>query len=71
MGNLNSMPDIVVAHKDTQKNSKIYIDIFTNTRIDDIIGINKRNPSIPNENEILEIGIGNSFEQRYKTKYKI
>ena len=71
MGNLNSMPDIVVVHKDTQKNSKIYIDIFTNTRVDDIIGINKRNPPIPNENEILEIGIGNSFEQRYKNKYKI
>jgi hypothetical protein len=71
MGNLNSMPDVVVAHKGPEKNSKIYIDIFTNTRVDDIIGINKRNPLIPNENEILEIGIGNSFEQRYKNKYKI
>jgi hypothetical protein len=71
MGNLNSMPHIVVAHKDTQKNSKIYIDIFTNTRIDDIIGTNKRNPLIPNENEIVEIGIGLSFEERYKNKYKI
>jgi len=71
MGNLNSMPDIVVAHKDTQKNLKIYIDIFTNTRVDDIIDINKRNPLIPNENEILEIGIGSSFKQRYKNKYKI
>jgi len=71
MGNLNSMPDIVVAHKDTQKNLKIYIDIFTNTRVDDIIDINKRNPLIPNENQILEIGIGSSFKQRYKNKYKI
>lgn len=71
MGNLNSMPDIVVAHKDTQKNSKIYIDIFNNIRVDDILDSRKKIPIIPNEHEILDIGVGLGFEEKYRKKYKL
>ena len=71
MGNLNELLKVVVAHKGPEKNSKIYIDIFTNIRIDDIIDNKKRNLIIPNEHQILEIGIGESFRERFRKKYKV
>lgn len=71
MANLNAQVPIVVVHKGPKKNSKIYIDIFTNMRVDDIIDGSKRKPPIPHPNEILEIGVGSSFEEKYRKKYKI
>lgn len=71
MANLNELLKVVVAHKGPEKNPKIYIDIFTNVRVDDIIDSTKRKPIIPNEHQILEIGIGKSFFERYKSKYKV
>ena len=71
MANLNAPIPIVVVHKGPRKNSKIYIDIFTDIRVDDIIDGNKRKPPIPNEHEILDIGVGKVFEKRYKEKYKL
>ena len=71
MGNLNELLKVVVVHKGPEKNPKIYIDIFTNIRVDDIIDNTKRKPIIPNEHQILEIGIGESFLARFKSKYKV
>jgi hypothetical protein len=71
MANLNELLKVVVAHKRPEKNPKIYIDIFTNIRVDDIIDNTKRKPIIPIEHHILEIGIGKSFLERYKSKYKV
>jgi len=71
MANLNANPPIVVVHKGPRKNSKIYIDIFTDKRVDDIIDGNKRKPPIPHQNEILEIGVGKVFEKKYREKYKL
>jgi hypothetical protein len=71
MGNVNRIVEIVVVHKGPRKNSKILLQIFENTRVDDIINDRKRKPLIPKENEILEIGVGLSFVERYKKKYKL
>lgn len=71
MGNLNTIPDVVVVHKGPRKNSKINLEVFHNVRVDDIIDSNKRKPIIPHENEILDIGVGSSFEERYRKKYKL
>jgi len=71
MGNLNKIPSIVVVHKKPRKNSKIFLEVFENTRVDDIISTNKRKPLIPKENEILDLGVGISFVERYKKKYKL
>lgn len=68
---MNATPPIVVVHKGPRKNSKIQLEIFTNIRVDDIIDGNKRKPPIPHSNEILDIGMGESFVERYKKKYKI
>lgn len=71
MSNLNRMQTVVVVHKGPRKNSKIKIEVFDNTRVDDIIDSKKRKPYIPNENDILDIGVGKSFIEKYKKKYKL
>lgn len=71
MGNLNRTPDIVVVHKGPRKNSKIHLEVFENTRVDDIISTTKRKPLIPKGNEILDLGVGESFIEKYKHKYKL
>jgi len=71
MANLNMIPSVIVVHKGPRKNSKIILQRFENTRVDDIINTRKLKPLIPNENEILEIGVGDSFIKRYKKKYKL
>ena len=71
MGNLNRTLPVVVVHKGPRKNSKIKLEIFENTRVDDIISTTKRKPLIPKENEILDLGVGDSFVEKYKKKYKL
>jgi|TARA_R110000822_G_scaffold226000_2_gene358660 hypothetical protein len=71
MGNLNSQPKVIVVHKGPRKNSKIILEIFDNVRVDDIINLRKKKPLIPKENEILDIGVGESFIARYKKKHKL
>lgn len=71
MGNINRIPEVIVVHKKPRKNGKVFLEVFENTRIDDIITTNKRKPLIPKENEILELGVGISFVERYKKKYKL
>lgn len=68
---MNATPPVVVVHRGPRKNSKIKLEIFNNTRPDDIIDGKKRKPLIPHENEILDIGVGESFVKRYKKKHKI
>ncbi len=71
MVNLRSIPEIVVVHKRPRKNGKVFLEVFKNTRVDDIISTTKRNPLIPKENDILELGVGISFVEKYKKKYKL
>jgi hypothetical protein len=71
MANLNEQIPVVVVHKGPRKNSKIQLQVFRHMRVDDIIDANKRKPPIPHENEILDIGVGESFVERYKKKYKL
>jgi len=71
MGNINSMPQVVVVHKKPRKNGKVFLEVFENTRVDYIINARKLKPLIPKENEILDIGVGISFVERYKKKHKL
>jgi len=71
MANQNKIQEVVVVHKGPRKNSKIILEVFENTRVDDIISTRKLKPLIPKENEILDIGVGISFKERYKKKYKL
>jgi len=71
MGNINKILPVVVVHKGPRKNSKVILEVFENTRVDDIINLRKLKPLIPKENEILDMGVGLSFVERYKKKHKL
>ena len=71
MGNLNITLPVVVVHKGPRKNSKVHLEVFENTRVDDIISTTKRKPLIPKDNEILDLGVGESFIEKYKHKHKL
>ena len=66
---MNTMPPVVVVYKTSnRKNAKLKLEVFYNVRLDDILDTNKRKPIIPYESEILEIGVGGGFEEKYKEK---
>ena len=66
------MPEVVVVYKTSKRaNAKVKIEIFQNTRVDDILDMRKKKPLIPYECEILEIGVGIGFYEKYKKKYKL
>ena len=72
MSNMNRMPEVVVVYKTSKRaNAKVKIEIFQNTRVDDILDMRKKKPLIPYECEILEIGVGIGFYEKYKKKYKL
>lgn len=65
-------PTIAVVYKTIyRKKEKIHLEVFNDVYVDDIIDTNKRKPLIPNDAEIIEIGVGKNFEKRYRDKYKI
>ena len=67
-----SKQTVVVVYKTIhRKKETIHLKLFDGVLVDDIIDGNKRRPLIPNDAEILDIGVGISFEERYRKKYKI
>ena len=63
-----SITTVVVYKKPTGKK---YWMLTTENGVDDIINSRKRDPLLPNNYEIIEIGIGKSFIKRYKKEYNI
>jgi hypothetical protein len=59
----------VVYRKPTGK--KYYLNTYVNFELDSIISNRKHTPLIPDNFEIVDIGIGKSFIERYKKQYKI
>lgn len=64
----NKIPTVVVYKKPTGK--KYYM-LITESDIDTIIDASKRKPILPNNFEIVDIGIGESFIEKYKKQYNI
>lgn len=72
MSNLNSIIPLVVVYKTiVRKKEKYHLVVLQNTRVDDIIDKSKRKSPIPNEAEIIEIGVGLGFEEKYKKRFKL
>ena len=59
---------VVVYKKPTGKK---YWMLTTENGVDDIINSRKRDPLLPSNYEIIEMGIGKSFIERYKKEYNI
>lgn len=63
---------IVVVYRKSENSTKKYIKVFENEDTPDrIINLNARKPLISNEYSIDEIGVGESFINYYKNKFKI
>jgi len=67
----NDYTPIVVVYKRKWANSKPKIKVFTNLRTPDPIASDLKGKYIPAACEILEIGVGSSFTEKYSKKYKI
>lgn len=62
--------DVTIVFKtSTRSNAKTKIKTLRNKCIDDVL--ERKIPGIPDNAVILEIGIGDLFEQKYKQKYKL
>jgi len=71
MPRTTKIPVVVAYKKSKRKNGKIFVEKFENIIVDDIINGRKRKPLIPENAEIIEIGMGEKFEEKYKEKYKV
>ena len=63
------MTNVVVVVYKKRANSKPIIEKFENILVDEILSESKRKPIIDYKYEIIEIGVGSVFEERYKKKY--
>jgi hypothetical protein len=62
------IPVVVVYKKPT--NQKHYL-LISESDIDSIIDSSKRKPVLPNNYEIVDMGVGKSFIEKYKKQYNI
>jgi hypothetical protein len=63
---------IVVVYKKSKTAKKMFMKVFENEPTPDrIINMNARKPMIPNDYEIVELGMGSSFIEFYKQKHNI
>jgi hypothetical protein len=62
------IPTVVVYRKPSGK--KYYL-LVTESGVDEIIDSSKRKPLLPNNYEIVDMGIGESFIEKYKKQYNI
>jgi hypothetical protein len=62
------IPTVVVYKKPTGK--KYYM-LITESGVDDVLDSLKKKPLIPNNYEIVDMGIGESFIEKYKKQYNI
>jgi len=62
--------DVTIVFKTSNRsNAKTKIKTIRNKSIDDVL--QRKIPGIPDTAVILEMGIGEEFEQQWKTKYKL
>lgn len=74
--NVYPKTDLVIVFKTSNRsNAKTKIKVFKSKTIDDLIDSlkdpKKKIAGIPTKAEFVQIGIGSSFEERWKKKYKL
>ncbi len=63
---------VVVVWKKSERAKTHQMTVFTRLQTPDPINTTRaRNPVIPNESPFIELGVGESFIEDWKTKYKI
>jgi len=65
-------PPIFVVYKIMRRKKEIITIVrFDESKLDDVIDGKIKEPFIPEKAEVLEIGVGHIFEEKYKKKYKL
>lgn len=64
-------PVVVVFKTSNRSNAQTKMKVFNNRNVDEILNINSKLPGIPAIAKFLEVGVGESFIQKYKSKYKL
>ena len=64
-------PVVVVFKTSNRSNAQTKMKVFRNRNVDEVLDINSKLPGIPAIAEFLEVGVGEVFIERYKSKYKL
>ena len=64
-------PVVVVFKTSNRSNAQTKMKIFNNRNVDEVINPKSKLPGIPEVAVWMEVGIGESFIQKYKSNYKI
>lgn len=66
-----SDPVVIVFKTSNRSNAKTKMKIFKNKNIDQVIDPKTKLPGIPETSIWLEVGLGESFIEKYKSKYNL
>lgn len=64
-------PVVVVFKTSNRSNAQTKMKVFKNRNVDEVIDENSKLPGIPETAVWLEVGVGESFIQKYNLKYKL
>ena len=64
-------PVVVVFKTSNRSNAQTKMKVFNNRNVDEVIDPKSKLPGIPEIAVWMEVGVGESFIQKYKSKYKI
>jgi hypothetical protein len=64
-------PVVVVFKTSNRSNAQIKMKVFNNRNVDEVINPKTKLPGIPEVAVWMEVGVGESFIQKYKSKYKL
>tara|TARA_R110000851_G_scaffold243672_1_gene396355 strand:+ start:1143 stop:1559 length:417 start_codon:yes stop_codon:yes gene_type:complete len=66
----NKQPVVMVFKTSNRSNAKVKMKIWKNENIDYILTA-KKLPGVPDKAEILELGVGQGFIEKYQSKYNL
>lgn len=64
--------DVVLIYKNSNRsNAKVRMKVYRYKAIDEILDASYKQLHIPEKSEVIQIGFGSGFKEKYKEKYKI
>ena len=64
-------PVVVVFKTSNRSNAQTKMKVFRNRNVDEVIDAKTKLPGIPDIAVFLEVGLGEVFIEKYKSKYKL
>lgn len=64
-------PVVVIFKTSNRSNAQTKMKVFNNRNVDEVIDTKSKLPGIPETAVWLEVGIGETFIEKWKSKYKL